>query len=247
MADTYLTDWYLEEWGKSAVARGFTHNSPKFGDSSFIHTSEIVGVEVDEQKQMIIFHTVSGSKYVAAFADIKCKAEAVENTRVIFSYMNIPASFLDKAFVLAKEKNKTLVSSLEQNLVNGDLYLQLGAGGIEKVYFKYEEKVQKVSCRVHSGMSTDSYLYTILGVVDFRHYEFIGNSVDTYHMSDSIKRLVVNNVGAVPVTIDHKVYKIGQTVTCVTEENHPEGLFSPDVFNGKGLFSNFIKEGDSNV
>lgn len=176
MADTYLTDWYLEEWGKSAVARGFTHNSPKFGDSSFIHTSEIVGVEVDEQKQMIIFHTVSGSKYVAAFADIKCKAEAVENTRVIFSYMNIPASFLDKAFVLAKEKNKTLVSSLEQNLVNGDLYLQLGAGGIEKVYFKYEEKVQKVSCRVHSGMFTDSYLYTILGVVDFRHYEFIGNS-----------------------------------------------------------------------
>ena len=113
MADTYLTDWYLEEWGKSAVARGFTHNSPKFGDSSFIHTSEIVDVEVDEQKQMIIFHTVSGSKYVAAFADIKCKAEAVENTRVIFSYMNIPASFLDKAFVLAKEKNKTLVSSLE--------------------------------------------------------------------------------------------------------------------------------------
>ena len=88
--------------------------------------------------------------------------------------MNIPASFLDKAFVLAKEKNKTLVSSLEQNLVNGDLYLQLGAGGIEKVYFKYEEKVQKVSCRVHSGMFTDSYLYTILGVVDFRHYEFIG-------------------------------------------------------------------------
>lgn len=171
----------------------------------------------------------------------------MENTRVIFSYMNIPASFLDKAFVLAKEKNKTLVSSLEQNLVNGDLYLQLGAGGIEKVYFKYEEKVQKVSCRVHSGMFTDSYLYTILGVVDFRHYEFIGNSVDTYHMSDSIKRLVVNNVGAVPVTIDHKVYKIGQTVTCVTEENHPEGLFSPDVFNGKGLFSNFIKEGDSNV
>lgn len=47
--------------------------------------------------------------------------------------------------------------------------------------------------------------------------------------------------------VDHKVYKIGQTVTCVTEENHPEGLFSPDAFNGKGLFSNFIKEGDSNV
>lgn len=43
------------------------------------------------------------------------------------------------------------------------------------------------------------------------------------------------------------VYKHGVTVTCITEENHPEGLFSPDAFNGKGLFNGFIKEGDSNV
>ena len=34
---------------------------------------------------------------------------------------------------------------------------------------------------------------------------------------------------------------------CVTEENHPEGLISPDAFNGKSLLSDFIKEGDSNV
>lgn len=96
-------------------------------------------------------------------------------------------------------------------------------------------------------MFKDSYLYQLSGVVDFRHYEFIYGSVSTYHMSDSIKRLVVNNIGSRPVTIDNVVYKHGVTVTCVTEENHPEGLISPDVFNGKGLFSDFIKEGDSNV
>ena len=48
------------------------------------------------------------------------------------------------------------------------------------------------------------------------------------------------------MTIDKKVYESGTTITCVTEENHPECLVSPDAFNGKGLFSDFIK-GDSNV
>lgn len=80
-----------------------------------------------------------------------------------------------------------------------------------------------------------------------KDYAFVGGSVNTYHMSDSIKRLIVNNIGSRPVTIDNVVYKHGINVTLVTEENHPEGLFSPDVFNGKGLFSNFIKKGDSNV
>ena len=91
------------------------------------------------------------------------------------------------------------------------------------------------------GMFKDSYLYQLSGIVDFRHYEFIGGSVNTYHMSDSIKRLVVNNIGSRPVTIDNVVYKHGVTVTCVTEENHPEGLISPDAFNGKSLLSDFME------
>lgn len=49
------------------------------------------------------------------------------------------------------------------------------------------------------------------------------------------------------LAMELSVYLLRINVTLVTEENHPEGLFSPDVFNGKGLFSNFIKEGDSNV
>ena len=71
--------------------------------------------------------------------------------------------------------------------------------------------------------------------------------VNTYHMSDSIKRLVVNNIGSKPVTIDKKVYESGTTITCVTEENHPEGLVSPDAFNGKSWMTDFVKEGNSDV
>ena len=59
--------------------------------------------------------------------------------------------------------------------------------------------------------------------------------------------MVVNNIGSRPVTIDNVVYEHGINVTLVTEENHPEGLISPDAFNGKSLLSDFIKEGDSNV
>ena len=93
-------------------------------------------------------------------------------------------------------------------------------------------------------MFKDSYLYQLSGIVDFRHYEFIGGSVNTYHMSDSIKRLVINNIGSRPVTVDNVVYKHGVNVTRVTEENHPEGLISPDVFNGKSLLSDFMEGGD---
>lgn len=49
------------------------------------------------------------------------------------------------------------------------------------------------------------------------------------------------------MTIDKKVYESGTTITCVTEENRQEGLFSPDDFNGKSVFSDFVKEGNSDV
>ena len=51
----------------------------------------------------------------------------------------------------------------------------------------------------------------------------------------------MNNIGSRPVRIDNVVYKHGVTVTLVTEENHPEGLISPDAFNGKSLLSDFME------
>lgn len=64
---------------------------------------------------------------------------------------------------------------------------------------------------------------------------------DRFLACSSILTLVVNNIGSRPVTIDNVVYKHGVTVTSVTEENHPEGLISPDAFNGKSLLSDFME------
>ena len=130
--------------------------------------------------------------------------------------MNVFSLVVDEAIKLAHEKESSLVIKLESELSNGDLYLELGAGGIISVHFKYLDGVHRVSSRCHSGLFVDSYLYCLSGVVDFRHYAFCGGQVNTYHMSDSIKRLVVNNIGGKPVTIDKKVYESGTTITCVT-------------------------------
>lgn len=245
---TKLAKWHVEEILENFVLGGFpVKDDDRFLACSSILTSMIDTVEVDEPNKAFIFHTMSGSEYLCPFEDIRWTDRFAEFSKDNLERLKVVPHFVDEAIKLAHEKESYLVTKLESELLSGDLYLELGAGGIISVHFKYLDGVHRISSRLHSGMFVDSYLYCLSGVVDFRHYAFCGGQVNTYHMSDSIKRLVVNNIGSKPVTIDKKVYESGTTITCVTEENHPEGLFSPDAFNGKGLFSDFIKEGDSNV
>mgnify|MGYP000871157739 CR=1 FL=1 len=245
---TKLMKWHIEEIMESFVVGGVVANdSERFLAGTSIITSMIDTVKVDEANKAFIFHTMSGSDYLCSFDDIRISARFAEFSKDNLERMNVSRAIVDEAIKLAHEKESSLVTKLESELLSGDLYLELGAGGIISVHFKYLDGVHRVSSRIHSGMFVDSYLYCISGVVDFRHYAFCGGTVSTYHMSDSIKRLVVSNIGSRPVTIDKKVYESGTTITCVTEENRQEGLFSPDDFNGKSVFSDFVKEGNSDV
>lgn len=242
-----LTKWYIDETTESFGLGGFAaSDSERFLTGTYVFTSQIETVEVDESGKNFIFHTMSGSEYVCSFEDIEWTSEFAEDSRDNLERLHISRAFTDEAIKLAGEKENALVERLGNEFSNGDLYLEMGAGGIIDVHFKYMDVVHRISCRVNVGMFQNSYLYCLLDVVDFRHFEFSGGSVDTYHMSDSIKRLVVDNIGSSPVTIDHKVYESGITVTCITEENHPEGLFSPDSFNGKSLLfhDDFMKDTD---
>ena len=245
---TKLAKWHVEEIMESFVLGGFpASDSERFLAGSSILTSMIDTVEVDELNKAFIFHTMSGSEYLCSFRDIRISVRFAEFSKDSLERMNISSDIIEEAIKLANEKESSLVTKLESELLSGDLYIELGAGGIISVHFKYLDGVHRISSRCHLGMFVDSYLYVLSGVVDFRHYAFCGGQVNTYHMSDSIKRLVVNNIGSRPVTIDKKVYESGTTITCVTEENHPEGLVSPDAFNGKSMFSDFVKEGNSDV
>jgi hypothetical protein len=245
---TKLAKWHVEEMLENFVLGGFpVKDDDRFLACSSILTSMIDNVEVDEPNKAFIFHTMSGSEYLCPFEDIRWTSRFAEFSKDNLERLKVSRGFVDEAIKLAHEKESSFVTWLEKEIFNGDLFIEIGAGGILNVHFKYEDKVYRISSQIHMGMFSDSYLYRLSGVVDFRHYAFVGGSVNTYHMSDSIKRLVVNNIGSRPVTIDNVVYKHGINVTLVTEENHPEGLFSPDAFNGKSLISDFIKEGDSNV
>lgn len=236
---TKLMKWHIEEIMENFVLNGFIiSDDERFLAGTFVITSMIDTVEVDESNKAFIFHTMSGSEYLCLFEDIRISARFAEFSKDNLVRMKVSRAIVDEAIKLAHEKESSLVTKLESELLSGDLYLELGAGGIISVHFKYLDGVHRVSSRIHSGMFVDSYLYTIGGVVDFRHYAFCNGQVNTYHMSDSIKRLIVNNIGSRPVTIDKKVYESGTTITCVTEENHQEGLFSPDDFNGKSVFNN---------
>ena len=245
---TKLAKWHVEEILENFVLGGFTvKDDDRFLACSSILISMIDTVEVDEPNKAFVFHTMSGSEYLCSFEDIRITQRFAEFSKDNLERLKVVSHFVDEAIKLAHEKESFLVTKLESELSNGDLYLELGAGGIISVHFKYLDGVHRISSREHLGMFVDSYLYCLSGVVDFRHYAFCGGQVNTYHMSDSIKRLVVNNIGGKPVTIDKKVYESGTTITCVTEENHPEGLVSPDAFNGKSMFSDFVKEGNSDV
>lgn len=238
---TKLAKWHVEEILENFVLGGFTvKDDDRFLACSSILTSMIDTVEVDEANKAFIFHTMSGSDYRCLFEDIRISARFAEFSKDNLERMNVSRAVVDEAIKLAHEKESSIVTKLESELLSGDLYLELGAGGIISVHFKYLDGVHRVSSRIHSGMFVDSYLYCISGVVDFRHYAFCGGTVSTYHMSDSIKRLVVSNIGSRPVTIDKKVYESGTTITCVTEENRQEGLFSPDAFNGKSWMTDLL-------
>lgn len=233
-----LKNWYLRQYGEAVVAVGNVYNNSRFPDGMNITTSRIVSLNVNLQDKCLEIITYSGSHYKAVFTEISYKIEDVKITRASLRLLKTSSNFIGEAIFLAKKKEQEFAKVLDKELLNGDFYIELSETAINKAYFKYDDKVYKVHGYCHVGMLTDSYLYHISGVVDFRHYEFGFNGFSTYHISDTIKRLVVKNIRIQQMQIDGVIYPAGQTtITCVTEENRQEGLLSPDCVNGKSVFS----------
>lgn len=110
MMGVYVTDWFLERGKGSVVLCGKVHNSDFFKDNTFIHTSVIVKVEVNEKEKLVVFHTASGSEYVAGFDDVKCELEVLEKTKAYLQDMNVSALLLDEITILAQKKQEHYIS-----------------------------------------------------------------------------------------------------------------------------------------
>ncbi len=157
---TKLAKWHVEEILENFVLGGFpVKDDDRFLACSSILTSMIDTVEVDEPNKAFIFHTMSGSEYLCPFEDIRWTSRFAEFSKDNLERLKVSRAFVDEAIKLAHEKESSFVTWLEKEIFNGDLFIEIGAGGILNVHFKYEDKVYRISSQIHMGMFSDSYLY----------------------------------------------------------------------------------------
>ncbi len=103
---------------------------------------------------------------------------------------------------------------------------------------------------VHIGMFQDSVLYMKYATeedpcaLDFRYFpkEF-GNVMETYSWSDNIKQAVIKNQKGYSLIFNHEEIAPGETKV-FTPVTHKQGLFSPDCYNGKSLFTMGEEDGE---
>ena len=112
-----------------------------------------------------------------------------------------------------------------------------------KLAYHLGDAVGIVEPIVHSGMFQDSVLYMKYATeedhyaLDFRYFpKGFGDVMETYSWSDNIKQAVIKNQKGHSLIFNHEEIAPGETKV-FTPDTHKQGLFSPDCYNGKSLFT----------
>lgn len=247
-----LKEWYLSASadGLSGHGHGNCYGNPKFYSGQLIITSHIVRIEVENEEKQLKLFTESGSCYVLDYADIK--NSAIKSTQQVLSNMGVVID-LQKCIALKEEKIKATMEKMKELLNPNELYVAMTGGhGVVEAYFKKEDNtIVPISVSVHVGMIQDSILVAdwATGLCDWRIFPD-AYAVEPYHWSDNLEAVHIENVGE-----DFKfkgssreiLCKSGVVTVIKSEEYVGEGLFSPDVVNGKclpllGLFDELDNE-----
>lgn len=233
-----LKDWYLSEYSPMHyLAWGGCFGHSRIQNGLLTHTSSIVTIDEDIPNERLIVHTRSGNEYELKFECICLSSNELENTEAILKEFNVCTDFLSKVEVLVANRKKMELSIADSLIKNGDLLLEVTANNVYLGYFKDKNRVYCIEPYCHSGMFQDSVLIKKAGVVDYRYFPY-GCMMETYHISDNIKRLVIKNIGSTVVTLDKREYQPDTVTTvCITKDYYQEGLISPDLVNGKNVFT----------
>lgn len=233
-----LKNWYLTEYSPMHyLAWGGSFGHARIQNGLLTHTSPIVTIDEDIPNERLIVHTRSGNEYELKFEEISLFPNELENTEVILKEFNVCTDFLSKVGVLVANRKKKELSIVDSLIENGDLLLEVTANNVYLGYFKKKNKVYCIEPCCHSGMFQDSIIINKTGVVDYRYFPR-GCCMETYHISDNIKRLIIKNIGSTVVTLDNREYQPDTVTTvCVNEDYYQEGLISPDLVNGKNVFT----------
>ena len=240
----FLYNWRLWRWGDQVCAGGLVtgHLNPSIQEGQEIHTSPIVKAEVAEGALRLF--TASGSGYGLMPEAICSHREQAEETAQSLAAFGIGADFVEDC-LRAREAAAARDAREESELLGpGELLVvTVGLNVLRGLFRAGDGTLTSVSPTVHLGMFQDSVLLTDWngGAVDFRYFPRMDGRIEPYHISDGVETVKVKNLGRVSIPFGYREKTIlcppGE-VTAIPAADYPyEGLFSPDVVNGKGLYN----------
>ena len=111
-------------------------------------------------------------------------------------------------------------------------------------YIEDEEDENEVSLDFRYWPMADKDDMPVFVMTDDGHYVEVPRErkvkekqeVVTYSWSDNIKRAIIKNSSNILIEFNGQNIAVGETKV-FTEDRHVEGLFSPDCYNGKSIFS----------
>lgn len=236
-----LFEWYIEKKYSNYMACGYVAGHPKLPAGTNIHTSLLVQVEKDERQNLSLI-TRSGNQYHLAGEDI-ChkKISMTEKSLKVFGVHD----FCKGALRLSAKKQDEKRREAEKRLSENGLFLEMLGCSCLAAYFKDAGGVHPLNVNVHVGTFQDSVLCRNAGVADFRYFPqcCFQSEVEPYHVSSNIERIHICNRGKDGIFFNRKILCEAQSVTLVEKQYFgAERLFSPDVYDGKCLYSESIKE-----
>lgn len=242
-----LTNWYFTKGinrdtkKEVFIAEGTVSNHPKLEDGIHIHTSIVEKVELDKENNRLLMYTHSKNTYELLLADMNF--EEFEKIKDSLECFNVSILTLDECQKLKGDREMYFISLADKVLQKNELYLAIMGVFVQRAFFKNDAgEIREIRVTPHISMFQDSYLITDWekGEVDFRYFDGF-NTIKPYHWSDGLSALVIENVGSTDIEFlgsDRKILcKSGEVTRIENKEYHGEGLFSPDVVNGKSLFS----------
>lgn len=240
-----LVRWALEPCGGNgrvrASGRCFGHLN--FFDGTYVHTSMVMEAWAGEGGETLFLRTKSGSVYGLALEEMDVEAKALGRTKECAGALHLTGGFFDRAEAAVMEKEKRLLAYADAQTEDGDLFLQVSGGNVLRAYFKKSGRVFPLEIDCHVGMFQDSMLVRKYGLADYRCFPYPCR-METYHASNGIKRLVIENIGKETVEIDRKQYLPGVVEkTAMARESDQEGVLSPDCVDGKCMLSDLFGKG----
>lgn len=238
-----LSDWYFTI-GNHAHAHGVVACHPKLADGMLITTSAIEKVELEKDRLVVLTHSLNS--YEMKLGDINMNT--FDTTVEVLKGLGISGVEKDVCQKLAEDSKVNLMEKVDKILRNNELYLQMAGIYTKHAFFKNNlGEVRELNVSAHIGTFTDSYLVTDWnkGEVDFRYFDE-GMAIKPYHWSDGLEAIYIENIGDTDLFYmagkKHIYCKADEITRIDKEDKGREGLFSPDVVNGKSLMGDFNAE-----